>query len=105
MRIAITSQGKDLNEEVSPRFWRCPYFILYDTATDSFEICDNARVHTSDGVGIQAARILEEKGVDILLTGAVYRDALRTLSSIKIDVFANLEGRVSEVLERFRKGL
>ena len=94
-----------MSADVSPRFWRCPYFIVYDTGRDSYKAVDNSETRMSDGVGVQAARILEEMEIDAVLTGTIHLDALKTLSAIGIETYADQRGNVLNTLKRFRRGL
>ena len=40
MKICITSQGKVLDSKIETRFGRSPYFIIYDTNTNDFEVIE-----------------------------------------------------------------
>jgi len=104
MKIAITSQGNDLNAEMDPRFGRCQFFIIYDTETDTFEALDNASMSLGGGAGIQSAQTISEKGAEAILTGNVGPNAFRTLSAAGIEIFAGVSGKVSEVVDQFKQG-
>jgi predicted Fe-Mo cluster-binding NifX family protein len=41
MKVAVTAQGKDLGDQVDPRFGRCPYFLVVDTDTMVAEAIEN----------------------------------------------------------------
>ena len=49
MKIAISSQGENLNSMVDPRFGRAAQFVLFDTETASYETISNVQ-------GIDAAQ-------------------------------------------------
>ena len=104
MKIAITSQGKDLNANVDPRFGRCQYFIIYDTETSNFETIENPNISAGGGAGIQTAQTISEKGVEAVLTGNVGPNAFRTLSAASIEIYAGVSGTVSEAVEQFKSG-
>ncbi|MBW2000092.1 MAG: NifB/NifX family molybdenum-iron cluster-binding protein, partial [Deltaproteobacteria bacterium] len=43
MRVAVSSQGEDLNAEVDPRFGRASKFLVVDTKDMSFEVVENSQ--------------------------------------------------------------
>lgn len=104
MKIAITSQGKDLNSEIDPRFGRCQYFILYDTDTESFEALENPNVSGGGGAGIQTAQTIAEKGSDAVITGNIGPNAFRTLSAAEIQIYAGVSGKISDAITHFKDG-
>ena len=104
MKIAITSQGKDLNAEVDPRFGRCAYFIIYDTDQDEFEAIDNTNAGLTGGAGPQSAQTIAGKKVEAVLTGNVGPNAYQTLAAADITVYAGITGKVSDALDSFKKG-
>jgi predicted Fe-Mo cluster-binding NifX family protein len=104
MKIAVTSQGKDLGSAVDPRFGRARWFIIYDAETDGFEAVDNEQnVNAMQGAGIQAGRQLVDHGAKVLLTGHCGPNAFRTLQAAGIQVVVGVEGTVSEAIERFKR--
>ncbi len=104
MKIAITSQGTDLNAEIDPRFGRCSYFIIYDTEKENYEVVENSSINLGGGAGIQAAQTISENGVRVLLTGNVGPNAFQTLSAASIEIYTGLSGKISEVVEKFKSG-
>ena len=66
MKIAVTSQGPDLNSQVDPRFGRTKNFIVVDTDTEEFSVHDNSQnLNAAQGAGIQAGRTVAELGVEV----------------------------------------
>jgi len=105
MKIAITSQGKDLQSQVDPRFGRAPWLIVADTETGRFEAHDNAQnAQAMQGAGIQAAQNVARLGVGCVLTGHCGPNAFRTLSAAGIQVIVGVQGTVAEAIERFKRG-
>ena len=105
MKIAVTSQGKDLGSPVDPRFGRARYFIVVDTETGEFSVHDNAQnVNAAQGAGIQAGRTVVELGVKALITGNVGPKAFATLQAANIKVYPTASGTVKEAVEKFKAG-
>ena len=105
-KIAITSEGPSLDDQVDPRFGRAAGFLLVDPDTMHTEYLDNGRSQVmAQGAGIQAAQIVARAGVDWVLTGCVGPKAFKVLDAAGIKVGHNLEGlTVREVVDRFKSG-
>lgn len=105
MKIAITSQGKDLESEVDPRLGRARWYIITDTDTEGFEAVDNSDVAgASHGAGPQAAQKIASFGVKAIVTGHCGPNALRALQAGGIEVFTGASSTVKEAIDKFKKG-
>ncbi len=105
MKIAVTSKRTDLDSEVDPRFGRAAYIIVVDTETLEFEVLDNTEnVNAFKGAGIQAAAMISDKGVEVLLTGFCGPNAFKTLTAGKIKVVNDISGTVREAVAVFNLG-
>jgi predicted Fe-Mo cluster-binding NifX family protein len=105
-RIAITSEGPSLNDQVDPRFGRAAGFVVVDLETMHTQYIDNGRSQVmAQGAGIQAVELIARAGVSCLLTGYVGPKAFQALSAAGIKVGQNLEGlTVGDAVERFKSG-
>ena len=100
MKIAVSSQGQDLESSVDPRFGRARYFIIYDTETDKFEAVDNNQnVMAAQGAGVQAAQNVASYDVDMVISGNFGPKAFQVLNSAGIKASFCEGGTVSEALE------
>ncbi len=103
MRIAVSSQGTDLTSKVDPRFGRAPYFLVFDTGDESFEVVNNEQnVNAAGGAGIQAAENVARKKVDMIVSGNFGPNAFRALEAAGIKVAQWVDGTVSEAIELAR---
>jgi predicted Fe-Mo cluster-binding NifX family protein len=102
MNIAISSSGKTLDSPLDPRFGRCAWFLVIDPADMSYEAFDNQSAAQSSGAGIQAAQFLADKNVSAVITGHVGPNAVQTLSAAGIEIFAQQQGTIKEVVERYK---
>ncbi len=102
MKLCITSQGEDLSAVVDPRFGRARYFIIYDDASEEFELIDNAEnVSAAGGAGVQAATTVVESGADWVISGHMGPKALSVLQAGDVEVAVGAEGTVQEAIEAF----
>ena len=105
-RIAVTSEGPSLDDQVDPRFGRAAGFVVVDTGTMDHQYIDNGESQVmAQGAGIQAAELIARAGASCLLTGYVGPKAFQALSAAGIKIGQNLDGlSVREAVERFKSG-
>lgn len=107
MKIAITSQGKELYSKVDRSFGRAKWFIVVDSETNTFEAHSNKQnIDAVQGAGIQAGQRVANLGVNVVLTGNIGPNAFRTLSASFIKVFTvgkDIE-TVQDVLSEWKEG-
>ena len=105
MRIAVTSQGCTVDDEVDPRFGRARTFLIVDSETNAMEVVDNEQnLQAAQGAGIQAARLVAERGAEVVITGHCGPRAYQTLSAAGIKVVVGAEGKVQEAVDGFVTG-
>ncbi len=105
MQIAVTSQGKDLDSQVDPRFGRAAYILIVDTDNLAVDVLDNsANANAFKGAGIQAAAMLGDTGAQALLTGFCGPNAFKTLEAAGIKVVNNISGTVKDAVHTFNQG-
>ena len=103
MNIAITSEGKDLDSKVDPRFGRTAYFIIIDPETMAFEVVENSQnLNLPQGAGIQAGKTIVDHKVDVLLTGNCGPKAFQVLQSGGVKVITGVAGHVRDALLQFK---
>ncbi|MCG6908688.1 MAG: NifB/NifX family molybdenum-iron cluster-binding protein [Deltaproteobacteria bacterium] len=105
MKIAVTSQGTDLDAQVDPRFGRAKYILIIDMDDGNLEVLDNAEnVNAFKGAGIQAAASVGDRGADVLLTGYCGPNAFKTLAAAGVKVANDASGTVREAVAAFEEG-
>lgn len=106
MKIAISTQGTDLNSPLDPRFGRAMGFIVVDMATQGCtHVSNEQNLNLSQGAGIQAAQCVAEAGVGAVITGHVGPKAFAALHKGGIAVYLRQGGTVREALEAYKAGL
>ena len=105
-KIAITSEGPGLDDQVDPRFGRAAGFVIVDLETMETQYIDNGQSQImAQGAGIQAAELIARSGASWLLTGYVGPKAFQALSAAGIKIGQNLEGlTVRDAVDRFKSG-
>ncbi len=104
MKIAITANGKTLDSPMDPRFGRAPFILVVNTEGELLEVIDNmTNVNAMRGAGIQAAKSLADRGVNVLLTGHCGPNAFTALQAAGIKVGSDQSGLVKDVIQKFLK--
>ena len=104
MKIAVTSTGPALDDNVEARFGRCPYFLIIDTDTMQYEAIENPNIALGGGAGIQSAQLMSEKGVTTVLTGNCGPNAFNVFGQADIQIIVGVNGPVRDAVEQFKKG-
>ncbi len=104
MKIAVTSTGPVLDDQVDARFGRCACFLIVDSDSMAFEPVENPNTALGGGAGIQSAQLMSEKGVQAVLTGNCGPNAFRTFGAAGIRVIVGVSGTVRQAVEAFKAG-
>jgi len=104
MKIAITSQGDNLDSLVDQRFGRCPYLILVETDAMQVEAVANPYADEGGGVGSRLAALVADRGVQEVLTGTVGPNARQALDAAGVGAMLDCKGTVREVLDAYQAG-
>ena len=105
MRIAISSQGKELNANLDPRFGRAGYFIIVDPETMAFEVVENSQnLNLPQGAGIQAGKTIADNNVDVLITGHCGPKAFKVLKGAGVKIVTGAGGTVADAIAQFNSG-
>jgi predicted Fe-Mo cluster-binding NifX family protein len=105
MKVAVSAKGTDLDAAVDERFGRAEGFVLVDAESWAFEHVPNAQsLEAAQGAGIQAARLVADRGAEVVISGHVGPKAFRTLSAAGIKVVSGATGTVREALKAYLSG-
>ena len=106
MKIAISSTDKNIENNISNIFGRCPYFIITevkDNKIGEIEIIKNKNIDQTGGAGISTAQLMAEKDINVVITGNVGPRALDVLNQFNIEVYSE-EGTIKDVLQKLIDG-
>jgi predicted Fe-Mo cluster-binding NifX family protein len=104
MKVAVSSNGENLDAQLDPRFGRCRFFMIVNPDDMSFEAFKNESAVQGGGAGIQAAQFLASLGVEAVVTGNCGPNAVQTLAAAGIEMLGGQAGTIRQVVERFKKG-
>jgi len=105
MKVAVTSQGPEVDHQIDPRFGRAKYFIVFDIETDEVFALDNTQnLQAIQGAGIQAARNVIGAGAEAVITGNVGPKAFAALRAGNVEVYVGPTGLVRDAVEQFKAG-
>lgn len=102
MKIAISSQGKDLSSNIDERFGRAKIFIIYDLDNKNFKVIENTQnLNAQEGAGIQSAANVSREGVSAVITGNCGPKAFKTLQAAKVKVYLIANKTVEQAIEDY----
>lgn len=104
MRIAITSAGPTLDDQVEARFGRCAWFLVVDTESMHFKAIENANIALGVGAGVQSAQLMADEGVQAVLTGNCGPNAFQVFGVVGIEVIVGVSGSVRDAVAQYKRG-
>lgn len=106
MKIAVPTNGDNLNSKISKSFGRAKRFLVVDSETVEFEIIENTQnLQAEQGAGIQSAQSAIKAGGDTIITLHCGPKAYRVLTESGARVIAGNEGSIRQNIEWFNEGL
>jgi predicted Fe-Mo cluster-binding NifX family protein len=105
LRIAITTEGKELSSEIDLRFGRAKFLLVVDTESSDFVVHDNQlNLNAVQGAGIQTGQNIANLGVEAVITGNVGPNAFKTLNAAGVKIFLAEKQTVAKAVESFKAG-
>ena len=105
MKIAVTSQGNNLDSQIDPRFGRGAYFLIVDPETLDWQAEPNPGKSASGGAGIRAAQFVSEQGCSAVISGDFGPNAFEALAAAGISMYIFSPYRtVLEAIDGFKSG-
>ena len=104
MRICVTSTAGDLDAQIDPIFGKCPHFVIVDPDTMEFDILSNEDISALGGACLQLVQVIIDNSVDLVITGNVGPNAIKTLSSAGIEIVTGASGTVRNSVEMYKSG-
>ena len=104
MKVAVSSLGNSLDDQIDPRFGRCQVILIVDTETMEVKPLGNVSVGAAHGAGIGAAQTVASAGVKAVITGNVGPNAHMALSQAGVKVYTGAFGTVRQTVEAYKQG-
>lgn len=102
MKIAVPSEGVDLDSRVSRSFGRTSYFLVVDSETSRFEVINNEAIAAQGGAGIKAAQSIADSGAQAVATFHCGENAADVLKSADIRLLKAIPGTVSDIIKAWK---
>jgi predicted Fe-Mo cluster-binding NifX family protein len=102
MKIAVTTNGMDLDAPASPIFGRCTTYILIEPESMQYEALANPAVAAGGGAGVQAAQFVVERGAQAVVSGNVGPNAFGVFQAAGVPVYVFDGGSVREAVDAYK---
>jgi len=106
MKIAISSTGKTLDDNIDQRFGRCPYFLIVeieDKKIKETKAVENTAAAQSGKAGIAAAQRVMEEDIKAVITGNLGPNASDVLDQFGIKTYQS-SGNIKDTVNKFIEG-
>ena len=87
MKIGISSIGNSMESKLDVRFGRCSFFAVVDIDTRESKYIANSAQTASGGAGIDAAQVMIDNDVDVVITGNMGPNAFNVMTNAEIKVY------------------
>lgn len=104
MKIAIPSQGTNLNAPVNLRFSRCPFFLFVETDNGQTEALPNPALGLLEDAGLQAARFIVAHGAQVVIAAMIGQYAQQVLQEANVTIYEPELPSGQQVVESLRSG-
>ena len=103
MKIAVSSEGEKLHDNIDQRFGRCKYFLIInidEKEVGEFETVENQGATQGHGAGIKAAQQIGDLKVEAVITGQIGPNATDVLEKLNIKAYS-ASGTITDALTDF----
>jgi predicted Fe-Mo cluster-binding NifX family protein len=100
MKIAITSDGNNLDSKLDSRFGRCSFFAIYNTETKNLEFLPNPNKESIEGAGPASAQVVASEGVQKVISGEFGFKVKSIFASLQIQLvtLSETEKSIAEII-------
>jgi predicted Fe-Mo cluster-binding NifX family protein len=103
MIISIPIDEKSINSNISDNFGRANFFLIYNDEAKEYDFFKNTAVNSQGGAGIEAAQILVDKNINILITPRCGNNAAKVLESGDVDIYKSISKSIEDNLNNFKE--
>jgi len=98
MKIAIPTEGNNLEDKIALHFGRAKYFLIYDTEKNNFKIYSNPEV---EKISILPPDFLKKLGVEAVICFGLGPPAFNLFKKYKIKTKKATKGNIKENINLF----
>lgn len=98
MKIAIASEGKDEDSEISQRGGRAPYYLIFEDKK-LIEVIKNPFAMGSGGAGFSVAYMLSDKKIDLVIAGRFGKNMEFALKEKGIKIREESGKKIKEIIK------
>ena len=102
MKVAVSSEGKDENSQISPISGRAPYYLIFENGKPMKTIKNPFRIG-GGGAGFGVAEMLADEDVDLIVSGKFGANMKSALDNKGIKYIEMQNITVKEVLEKIEQ--
>jgi predicted Fe-Mo cluster-binding NifX family protein len=102
MKIAVPSDGSNLDAKVADRFNTAKYLLIIDVDTGEYEAVPNPFITGQHGAGVQAIVLAVSKGARAVLTGYTSPGIVNQFKSSGIEILTGVNGTVRKAVEQYK---
>jgi predicted Fe-Mo cluster-binding NifX family protein len=99
MKIAVAAVAQKETSEISPRSGRSKFFLIFDESGNVLEVLSNPFSRGGGGAGFGVAKMLADKGVDIVVGNQIGENMEATLTIRRMKYYA-MTGTAKEAAAR-----
>jgi predicted Fe-Mo cluster-binding NifX family protein len=103
MKIAISSTGKGLDDNIDVKFERCNFFLILNMAKNSLLSIENKTKNRPREIGGIIGKLVANEGIDIVITSDIGPSAFDVLKRYGIKIY-RAEGIVENAVQRLKDG-
>lgn len=103
MRIAISSEGDNIDSQIDKRFGRCKFYLIVELnngEVGNVTAVENQGAVQDHGAGIKAAQQIGELNIDSVITGSLGPKSTDVLTQLGIGVYS-AEGSAKDAINKF----
>ena len=103
MKIAVSTDGSNLDAKVADRFSTAEYLLVIDVDSGEFEAVPNPFTMHQHGAGVQAIVLAASRGAKAVLTGYGNPAVTNQFKASGIEVLTGITGTVRDAVEQYKK--
>nr|WCC90959.1 magnetosome protein MamT-greigite [Desulfobacteraceae bacterium] len=103
-RVAVASQGTDMNATMAPLFGTAPYFIIIDIKTNQYKVVQNPASSDTRSFGVIASQLLTTQNIGAVIAGAFGPRAYAALTALNIIPYTAQLNTIVNVINDYRSG-